>query len=384
MPRSVHTLIIGGGAAGLMCAAQLRGRAPSPSLFDGNIRIGAKISVSGGGRCNVTNRTIETSRYRGDSNFIEPVFRRYDNRWLTQWLERGGVPLRCEKQGQYFCREGAESLVQLFAKRIEGVDLHLGEAILSVEGAGPFLVRSTKEMYRADNLVIASGGLSFPRLGASELGLQIAKQYGHRIVRPAPALVGLTLQREQFFMKELSGISLPVRIGVGERFYRDQLLFAHKGISGPAVLNASLWWEKGEICIDFLPGFDLSGLSGSKKLSTLLPMPRRASRAFLEHLGVEDRPAHRLSGRDRQILAHLQAYRFSPAGTFGYSKAEVTRGGVATGEVDPTTMMSRRIPGLYFLGEVLDVTGELGGYNFQWAFSSAAICADALAGSPSN
>lgn len=327
----------------------------------------------------MSNRVLDPSHYRGDPDFIDLVFRRYDNRWLTQWIESRGVALQCEKRHQYFCARGASSLIDLFARETGGMRVHLGETVQSVEGEGPFIVRTSKRNYRTKNLVVASGGLSFPRLGASDIGLRIAESYGHSIVLPLPALVGLTLQKEQFFMKELSGISLPVVIAVGGRRYEDQLLFAHKGISGPTVLNASLWWDRGEVTIDFLPDFDLSRLKGPKKVSTLLPMPRRASRAFLEHLGVEDKAAQRLNARDRQRLALLRSYRLAPAGTFGYSKAEVTRGGIATGEIDPETMMSRRVRGLYFLGEALDVTGELGGYNFQWAFSSAAVCADSLA-----
>jgi predicted Rossmann fold flavoprotein len=221
--------------------------------------------------------------------------------------------------------------------------------------------------------------LSFPKLGASDIGLRIAESLGHRIVRPAPALVGWTLQPAQAFFKELSGVSAEVEIQVGPRRWQGRILFAHRGLSGPAVLNASLWWERGEVVIDFLPGFNLQTIRGSRKqLTTLLPLPRRLTRALLEHLGIGDRPAFSLDRGAWERLESLHDYRFAPAGTFGYSKAEVTRGGVATGEVDPETMESRLVPGLHFVGEVLDVTGELGGYNFQWAFSSAAVCADAL------
>ena len=377
MPSDYEILIVGAGASGLMLASLLREKR-SVALFDVNRKIGAKISVSGGGRCNLSNEKVALENYRGDATFIASVLERYDNRWLLNWVERRGLTVQSEKAGQYFCTEGAESLNRLFRKEIGGTALHLGERVLSVSGEGPFLVRTDRREYRARRVVVASGGLSFPRLGAGDIGLKIAEYYGHGIVGPAPALVGLTLQPAQFFMKELSGISIPVRIEVDGRSYRDQLLFAHRGISGPAVLNASLWWERGEITVDFLPGFDPEVLQGSRQLSTLLPLPKRAAKAFLGHLNLPDKPAKLLNAAERARLAQLKEYRFAPAGTFGYARAEVTRGGVSTDEVDPNTMMSRRIPGLYFLGEALDVTGELGGYNFQWAFSSAAVCAEAL------
>ena len=348
------------------------------AIVDGNPRIGAKIAVSGGGRCNLCNECLGPERYRGDPAFLSAVFERYDQRWLLDWFTRLGVATRMEKDRQYFCVEGAESVNRLFRKTLAPATVLLDEKVLSVSGTGPFRIETSRGSYRADRVVVASGGLSYPRLGAGDIGLRIAEAYGHTIVRPAPALVGMTLQPEQFFFKGLSGVSLPVELRVAGRCFRDRLLFAHRGISGPAVLNASLWWEKGEIEIDFLPGFDRRLLRGDKKLSTLLPLPRRAARAFLAALKLPDRSAGKLDTADRKRLSRLNAYHFAPAGTFGYARAEVTRGGVATDAVDPRTMESLLQPGLYFLGEVLDVTGELGGFNFQWAFSSAAVCAEAL------
>ena len=348
------------------------------AILDGNPRIGAKIAVSGGGRCNLCNERLSPERYRGDFAFLSRVFERYGQRWLLDWFARRGVATRIEKDRQYFCVDGAESVNRLFRKTLSPSTVLLNEKVLSVSGVGPFRIETTRGIYRADRVVVASGGLSYPRLGAGDIGLRIAEAYGHPIVRPAPALVGMTLQPEQFFFKELSGVSLPVELRVAGRCFRDRLLFTHRGISGPAVLNASLWWEKGEIEIDFLPGFDQRLLRGDKKLSTLLPLPRRVARAFLASLELPDRAAGKLDASDREKLSRLTAYRFAPAGTFGYARAEVTRGGVATDTVDPRTMESLLQPGLYFLGEVLDVTGELGGFNFQWAFSSAAVCAEAL------
>jgi len=188
----------------------------------------------------------------------------------------------------------------------------------------------------------------------------------------------LTVQPEQFFFKALSGASLEVIIHTEEKHFRGNLLFAHKGISGPAVLNASLYWKRGQIEIDWLPDFDWQLMRGKKQLSTILPLAKKVAKAFLEHLQVADKPSERLTEEELSRLKTLQQYRFAPAGTFGYGKAEVTRGGISALEIDPYTMMSLKEPDLYFVGELLDVTGELGGYNFQWAFSSANACAEAI------
>jgi len=364
----------------MMCAARLTDKI-SVAIVEGNTRPGAKIAVSGGGRCNLTNRRLDLKRYRGESHFIRPVLERYDQRWLRGWFEERGVQTRLEKGDQYFCIQKAEGVNRTLAEAIRGVRLHLGRSVTDV--------KRTEEGFRvsirgggsidARRLVVASGGLSYPRLGASDIGLRIAEKLGHRIVRPAPALVGWTLQPQQAFFKSLSGISAEVELRVGDRRWRDRILFAHRGLSGPAVLNASLWRERGEVSIDFLPGVELRGFYAERKqLSTLLPLPRRLARTLLEHLGVEDRPARELSSEVWRRLEQLRDYRFAPAGDFGYGRAEVMRGGVDTQEVDPGTMESRLVEGLYFVGEVLDVTGEVGGFNFQWAFSSAAVCADAI------
>ncbi|MBT8347864.1 MAG: aminoacetone oxidase family FAD-binding enzyme, partial [Sulfurovum sp.] len=222
----------------------------------------------------------------------------------------------------------------------------------------------------------ASGGLSYPKIGASSIGYEIAEAFGHTLVKTAPALVGFTVQKDQFFFKELSGVSTDVKIHVGDEVCEGALLFAHKGMSGPAVLDASLYWEKGKIEIDFLPGFSWKSVQGSKKqISSLLPMPKRVSKAFLLQFKLEDKPFHQLTKQELETLQTLSAYSLAPAGTFGYAKAEVTKGGVETSEIDSSTMMSKKEDGIYFIGEVLDVTGRLGGYNFQWAFSSAYSCA---------
>jgi predicted Rossmann fold flavoprotein len=375
-----ETIIIGGGASALMAAALLSKN--SVTIIEHNANPGAKMLISGGGRCNITNEVMGTEYFLGDEAFVAPVLQAFDQHALITWLKKRGLKIEIRKGSQYFCQHSAKDIVALLRREAEKQKIRLNEEVRSVSKHGAhFTVTTDRGSYSAGRVIVASGGLSFPRLGASDIGYRIATHFGHSITRTAPALVGFTVQKEQFFFKELSGASTDVCITVGDQQCSGALLFAHKGISGPAVLDASLYWEKGTIEIDFLPDFSLKGLRGSKKnISTLLPLPKRITKAFLIQLGIQDRPFAQITSKEYSMLQTLHRYRFAPAGTFGYSKAEVTRGGIETTEVDPTSMMSRRVEGLYFIGEVLDVTGRLGGYNFQWAFSSAYSCARHIKG----
>jgi predicted Rossmann fold flavoprotein len=377
--RTFSTIIVGAGAGGLMTAAHLP--ANSALVIDINAAPGRKIAISGGGKCNITNRYLDTERYLGDADFISNVLRRFDNRDLLRWLRARGLSPVIRKNSQYFCPESSQEMINLLTKASEKQRFLFTTRVNSVSyDDGYFHVLTDRGVFKAEHLVVASGGLSFPKLGATSIGYDIAKRFGHSVVPTAPALVGLTVQKEQFFFKELSGISTEVRIGIGEHLLEGALLFAHKGISGPAVLDASLYWKRGKITVNFLPSFSWHNIERSgKQLSSLLPMPKRAAKALLEHIGLDDVPAYRLDKEKRRILDRLRHYEFAPAGTFGYAKAEVTKGGVCTDELDPQTMMSRKRDGLYFVGEVIDVTGRLGGYNFQWAFSSAVTAAEAIA-----
>ena len=375
-----HTLIIGGGASGLMLASLLpKDRA---IVLEHNVKLGAKILISGGGKCNITNADMGTEYYLGDKDFIMPSLKVFDENALLRWLEKQRLYPVLRKETQYFCKDSAKELLDVFTKEAKKQNIILSTEVLSVtKRDNIFYVQTNKKSYTAYNVVIASGGLSFPKLGASAIGYEIAEHFGHSLVKRAPALVGFTVQKEQFFFKELSGVSTLVHIRVADRVCKGSLLFAHKGLSGPAVLDASLYWEKGKMEIDFLPEFSWKAIKGSKKqITSLLPLPKRATKAFLIELDLEDKAYHTLTEVEIQRLQSLSHYVFAPAGTFGYSKAEVTKGGVDTSEVDSATMMSKKEEGLYFIGEVLDVTGKLGGYNFQWAFSSAFICAKHIKG----
>ena len=379
MKKEVDIVIIGAGASGLMLGALLENK--NILIVDNNAKIGSKILVSGGGKCNVTNGNINSKNYLGNQRFIRNVLKRFDQHALLFWLaERGLTPI-VRKNHQYFCENSSKELIDLLGREISRKDIVLNVTVEKVEQKeSVFEILTSRGKIKAKQVVVATGGLSFPKIGATDIGYKIAKSFGHEISTLSAGLVGFTVQPEQFFFKELSGASLEVRITTEQKSFVGDILFTHKGISSPAVLNASLYWKKGQIEIDFLPDFDLSHMRGKKQISTILPLPKKVAKAFLEHLKIIDKPAERLTAEEKADLKRLQHYRFAPAGTFGYSKAEVTRGGVRTSEIDPYSMMSLLKPNLYFVGEVLAVTGELGGYNFQWAFSSAYCCAEAIKG----
>jgi predicted Rossmann fold flavoprotein len=296
---------------------------------------------------------MDPSCYRGDEVFIDHVLRRFDEKRLLSWLERQGLHPVLRKGSQYFCPHTSSELLDILLKESRKQKFLMNEKVIDVRKRGErFYVRTDRRTLTASEVVVASGGLSFPRLGASGIGYEIAEHFGHRVTRTAPALVGFTVQKEQFFFKSLSGTSTEVSIDVNGRRCDGSLLFTHKGISGPAVLDASLYWEKGKISVDFLPGFDWGCLRGSKKqLSSLLPMPKRVTKAFLLQLRIEDKAGSAVSFDELHRLKGLQTYSFAPAGTFGYSKAEVTRGGVATDEVDAETMESKKLKGVVVLSQ---------------------------------
>jgi predicted Rossmann fold flavoprotein len=323
------------------------------ALLDANRDIAQKIKISGGGKCNITNTSVTPSNFYGDSAFVKKSLECFSRDDLLSFLEKHGVVPVIRKGQYYFCPNSADELINIFRKSLKGLPTYLGEKILSVSKKEDFILETEHQTFRCKNLIVASGGLSYARIGASGIGHEIAKTFGHTIVTPKPALVGFTVQKEQFWFKELSGLSTRVAIMIAGKRFEDELLFTHKGISGPVILNASLYWDKGVLEMDFVPELSLAKLLKVRKRE--IPLPKRFLNAFLA----------------RYPLEMLKSYSFAPAGNFGYTKAEVTRGGVCTDEIDADTMMSKLEENLYFVGECLDVTGELGGYNFQWAFSSA-------------
>ncbi|MGE4473000.1 MAG: NAD(P)/FAD-dependent oxidoreductase [Sulfuricurvum sp.] len=378
--KRYDVIILGGGAAGLMCAAQLReNTALSIAVIEGNAKPALKLKASGGGKCNLTNVEVDASHYLGDEKLVSSVLEGFSKEALLEYFYQGGLRPVIRKERYYFCPKSSDEVISILLGKARGCDLLLGHKIVSVEGESSFVVTTDKGGFEALNVVLATGGASYKELGASDIGLKIAQHYALKTLPFNPALVGLTLQPKEFWMKELSGISCRAQIRVAGRVLEEDLLFAHKGISGLVVLSASLYWHRGEIAINFLPGFDLEKIRREKKiLSTAITLPKRFMKAFLEAVDLEDKPCNRLSAEEFEKLKTIQNYTMAPSGTFGFSKAEACRGGIACEEIDPSTMQSRKIRGLYCIGEVVDVTGELGGYNFQWAFSSAVVCAKAI------
>ena len=378
MKKEVEIVILGAGASGLMLGALLSNQ--DFLIVDNNAKIGSKILVSGGGRCNITNGNVKPKNFVAEQRFVRNVLKRFDQHALLAWLGERGLNPIVRKNHQYFCQNSAKEIVELFQKEINHKKIYLNTNIKKVEKRGEYFeVLTAKGTIKAKKVVVATGGLSFPKLGATSIGYDIAKDFGHEVAPLSAGLVGFTVQPEEFFFKSLSGISTEVKIKVADKEIDGSLLFTHKGVSGPAVLDASLYWQKGKIEIDFIPNTNLQSLNSSKKnISRMLGLPSRVAKTFLDTLNIEDRACSKLSVEEWQKIEKLKAYVFAPAGNFGYSKAEVTKGGILLDEIDASSMMSLRSDGLYFLGEVLDVTGELGGYNFQWAFSSAYVCAKAL------
>ena len=350
-------------------------------IIDSNPKIGAKIKVSGGGKCNITNKYLSSDNYLGDKEFIKAIFEKFDNDDLLEFLAKNGVNPTVQNKvakGQYFCKS-SNDVINMFERLATHTKFFLNRTVSDVEYKKHYIIQTSKGIIEAKKLVVASGGLSFSILRSSDIGHKIAQKFGHTINTLNPALVGFTVQKEQFWFKELSGLSLPVSIKANNKDCDGDILFAYKGCSGPAVLNASLYWQKGKMNCDFLPTLKLEKfLKGNKLISSALPVPKRFIKKFLESIGLDDKSVSRLTSQERQKLQQLKNYEFSPAGNFGYTKAEVTKGGVSLNEINSLNMESKLQKDLYFLGEVLDVTGELGGYNFQWAFSSAYVCAKFL------
>lgn len=377
MKKFYDVIIVGGGAAALMCGAHLK---KEFLILEGSDKAAKKMSVSGGGKCNFTNERISADNYIGDRAFVASVLDIFGHNELLQLINRWKIPFEVRKNKQLFCKNSAQEIVSALLQLSKG-KISTNTKLLDVSFENNnFNLNTTNGKFECNKLVIASGGISYPLLGATDIGYNVAQSFGHSINTPKPALVGFTVQPNEFWFKELSGVSVAANVSVNSKSFKESVLFAHKGISGPAILNASLYWEKGSIVIDFLPDTDLDSLYniGSKQITTLLGIPKSFSKAFLDSIGLTDKIVDKLTKEDKSKLARLKNYEFAPAGTFGFSKAEITKGGISTEHINPLTMQSKLKKSLYFIGEVLDVNGELGGYNFHWAFASAVCAANTI------
>ena len=395
----VDVIVLGAGAAGLYCAGLAGQRGLRVLLIDHATKIAEKIRISGGGRCNFTNRDCSPANFLSDNPaFCRSALARYRPGDFIALVDRYRIAHHEKHRGQLFCDGSSEQIVQmLLSECAAGAVQHWQPCEVRAvrHSAGGFEVDTSQGIVGAAQVVVATGGLSIPKLGASDLGYRLARQFGHRVIEPRPALVPLTFDASTWAaFSVLAGVSLEVGISAGAgaergRFVED-LLFTHRGLSGPAVLQASSYWRAGEtLQVDLLPGHDLAATlqqakaASQRRLGNELSshLPQRLALSWLQRLGLPtDSPMPQVRDRDlNRLAADLAAWRITPSGSEGWRKAEVTAGGVDTRELSSRSMQSQRVPGLFFIGEVVDVTGWLGGYNFQWAWSSAAACAAALA-----
>ena len=383
--RDSQVLVIGGGAAGLMCAATAGYRGKTVTVLEGSNRCGKKILMSGGGRCNFTNTGTGPGNFLSrNPHFCKSALARYRPVDFIEMVERHGIAYHEKELGQLFCDESSKQIVKLLLDECDWAGVHIatGIAISSIRFAGDrFEVETAQGIFRAEKLVVATGGLSIPSMGASGLGYTIARQFGHALIETRAGLVPFTLSGkplEQY--AELAGVALPIAVRVGGTEFRNALLFTHRGLSGPAILQISSYWSLGEaIEIDLLPGRDagtellaLQQQGHKAELKTVLAewLPKRLAQ-LLCTVFFSNKPVNQYKHAElRDIAFALQHWRITPSGTEGYRTAEVTLGGVDTEGVSSSSFESKHQSGLYFIGEVLDVTGHLGGYNFQWAWAS--------------
>ncbi|MBG2908984.1 NAD(P)/FAD-dependent oxidoreductase [Proteus mirabilis] len=392
---SFDTVIIGAGAAGLFCASLAGQAGLSVLVLDNGKKAGRKILMSGGGRCNFTNMYIEPSAYLSDNpHFCKSALARYTQWDFIELVQKHHIAYHEKTLGQLFCDDSAQQIVDLLlAECHEGkVSIRLRSEVTQIEKtAEGFTLLVGEKTITASSVVIASGGLSMPGLGATPFGYKIAQQFGLNVLPTRAGLVPFTLHKPQLEqLSPLSGVAIPAIVTAenGTQF-KENILFTHRGLSGPAILQISSYWHPGEnVSINLLPDTDLEGYLQEKRqaqpnqllkntLSRLLP--KRFIEIMIENNQLPDTLLAQLSNeRITQITTLLQAWLVLPNGTEGYRTAEVTLGGVDTRNLSSKTMEATKITGLYFIGEVVDVTGWLGGYNFQWAWSSAYACAQAL------
>ncbi len=380
--QQLEVIIIGGGAAGLFCAIEAGKRGRKVLVIEHNDRVGKKIAISGGGRCNFTNiYTTPQSFLSANPHFCKSALARYTPSDFIELIERHGIRYHEKKLGQLFCNSSSQQIIDMLLNECSDarVDIRTSCTVSSIEKTELFEVQTNLGTFTTSSLVIATGGLSIKPLGATDFGYRTAKQFGLEVDQPRAGLVPFTLEPALLNrLAKLSGISLEAEVSFEETSFRENVLVTHRGLSGPAVLQISSYWTPGKaVSIDLLPEFDTDELlqrieNSAVELSTVLSqqMPRRFAQAWCE-LFAPSKPLKQFNEREiHAISTKLHDFQITPTGTEGFKKAEVTVGGVSTDELSSQTMEAKKVPGLYFIGEVVDVTGHLGGFNFQWAWAS--------------
>ena len=392
MMQSCDVVIIGGGAAGLMCGRVAGRRGRSVLILDHARRPAEKIRISGGGRCNFTNLHSSPAAFLSNNrHFCKSAFTRYTQDDFVQLVTQHQIAFHEKKLGQLFCDDSAQQFIDMLLDecRDAGAELRLNTSVQRVEAsADGYLVDTGDQQISCQSLVIATGGLSIPKIGATRFGYDIAQQFGLKVTAVKPALVPLTFQAD--FLERcraLSGLSVDAEVRHGKTMFREGLLFTHRGLSGPSILQISSFWDEGEdIRINLLPDIDAADWLTARKKATPRQevltalsecLPRRLATDILDEMALSGRLADQPNAALARVGDRINRWQVTPSGTEGYRTAEVTLGGVDVGELSSKTMEVRAQPGLYFIGEVVDVTGHLGGYNFQWAWSSGFVAGEA-------
>jgi predicted Rossmann fold flavoprotein len=387
LTHKFDALILGAGAAGLFCAAEAGKRGRRVAVLERADRIGKKILISGGGRCNFTNIHCRPENFlSANEHFAKSALARYTPSDFIALVEKHHISYNEKTLGQLFCDRSAQDITNMLEAecRDANVEIFLNAKVQEVQHTTEFIVRTDSAEFRAPVLVVATGGLSIPKIGATAQGYDLARQFGLKIVRTRPALVPLVLpKREQNLYSDLAGVSAGVLVSTDHQSFREQMLFTHRGLSGPAILQISSYWEKGKpLRIDLAPGQQITSAIREAKARNLSSaraaflgvLPKRFAERWLDLHAPASWTNEALEWLERD----LHEWVLIPVDTEGYEKAEVTAGGVDTEELSSKTMETRKVPGLFFIGEVVDVTGHLGGFNFQWAWASAAAAGRAL------
>ncbi|SNQ60775.1 conserved hypothetical protein [Candidatus Methanoperedens nitroreducens] len=380
-------LIIGAGASGMMCAIESGKRGRSALVLDHAANIGRKIRISGGGSCNFTNTNTSHTNYLSDNpHFCKSALSRFTPRDIIALLEKHDVKYEEREQGQLFCTKSSEEIIRVLESESNnaGVNIILNCRILGVKKDDSFMVSTDQGIFGSESLVIATGGLSYPRTGASGIGYMIAKKFGLKVTELKPALVPFIFSPEDLaIFGELSGVSIDAAVKCNNIKFRGSMLFTHRGLSGPAILQVSSYWKEGDtIVIDLLPETDIYGIFIAKQQSkskidmhNLLSqyLPSRFAKTWCVS-NIQSKPVNQYNEKELRKISHqLHNWEIKPISTEGFETAEVTLGGIDTNELSSKTMESRKVKGLYFTGEVIDVTGQLGGYNLHWAWASGFV-----------
>jgi predicted Rossmann fold flavoprotein len=395
--RKFDVIVLGGGAAGMMCAAAAGQRGRRVILLEHNGQVGRKIMISGGGRCNFTNLHCGPGNFLSENlHFAKSALARYGPRHFLELVNRYGIAWHEKKLGQLFCDYSAKAIVDLLLEECAVGEVEVVTNARGVEVAGEngdFRVACSEGEFAAEALVVATGGLSIPKMGATGRGYELARQFGVKIIEPRPALVPFVLGGDEVRWTELAGVAADVEVRIagtggkskfGEKRFREKMLVTHWGLSGPAILQASSYWRPGDaVVVDFAPGADLLGAMKGPRARRTEAALRQALREVLPQrmagfLADEGGPAGWSNPALEACERKLHSWEFHPLKTEGFEKAEVTAGGVDTDELNAKTMEVRHTPGLFFIGEVVDVTGWLGGFNFQWAWASGVAAGQAV------